>query len=205
MLEHGNLSWRYHSQRSEYIRRVKDYIEPDAWPNFEDFIADNSDFAEKFELHDKNVTVAEDRATTFYRRLLAAPIFNKEVNEAFHTYEAKIVSTQPLVQSIGSIKDHLPKFVAENLINNARELPAHYTIHNFWKNFSNEFQKYISEFEGYKGRQSFRQIEEAKHALKEVCSNLLRDLELRRQTLCREFDVPAAPMPAPRSTSEYMY
>ena len=160
---------------------------------------------EKIELHDRGVGSAEERATAFYEMLLAAPIFNKEVNEAFGKYETTIRGTHPLSQSIESIKEQLPKLVAENLINNARELPPHYTIHSFWKSFASDFQKYLSEFEGYKGRQSFRELEHATAALIESSSRLLRDFESRRQTLCREFDIPAAqPISTPTSV-EYMF
>ena len=173
-------------------------------PNLEDFLSENPDFVQKIELHDRSIGSAEERATAFYAMLLAAPIFNKDVNEAFGKYETNIMGNQPLAQSIESIKEQLPKFVAENLINNARELPAHYTIHSFWKRFVSEFQKYLLEFEGYKGRQSFRELEQATAALVESSSNLLRDLESRRQTLCREFDIPAAPPVSVPTSAEYM-
>jgi hypothetical protein len=195
LLQERNLSWRYHSQRFEYIRLVREYIEPDAMPNLEDFLADNPAFDQKFESHDRNVATAEMRATAFYKMLIAAPIFDKDVNKAFQKYESTITPIQHDAPSLESIKAHLPKFVAENLINNAHELPAHYTIHSFWKTFADDFQKYLSEFEDYKGRESFRKVAQAADALKETSLNLLRDLESQRLTLCREFDVPAARPP----------
>src|SRR5258708_8226836 len=198
LLQQRNLSWRYHSQRFEYILPVREYIGPNVMPNLEDFTADNPAFDHKFELHNQRVAAAEELATAFYEMLIAAPIFNQKVNEAFKKYEPKVTSTQNYA-SIESIKEHLPKFVAENLINNAHELPAHYTIHSFWKTFANDFQRYISEFEGFKGRQSFIKLNQAADALKETSSSLLHDLEAHRQILCREFDVPAAQPPTVRN------
>jgi hypothetical protein len=202
LLQQRNLSWRYHSQRLEYIRPVRDYIEPTAMPNLEDFLADNSAFEEKFGLHDRNVANAEQRATNFYKILSTAAIFNKEVDEAFKRYESNISSAGLFIPSLESIREQLPKFVAENLINNISELPAHYTIHRFWKDFAGSFQKYLSEFDVYKERQSFRELNQAIDALKEVSSTLLNDLQSLRHSLCREFDIPAAPLVPVRSSAE---
>lgn len=192
-LQERNLTWRYHSQRLEYIRPVQEYIEPEMLPNLEDFLEENPAFVQKFEAHDKSVKDAESRAMAFYKIVMNAAIFHKNVTEALQKYESKAASTQPYAPSIESIKEHLPQFVAENLINNARELPAHYTIHSFWKNFGDEFREFILKFEGYKERKSFHDVEQAADALKEISSNLLNDLKSQRQTLCREFDIPAAP------------
>jgi hypothetical protein len=204
-LENRNLSWRYHSQRFEYIRPVREYIEPDVMPNHEDFLTDNSAFVQKFDSHDRNVETAEERAAAFYKMLLAAEIFKKDVNEKFQKYESKIVSAQPNAPSLESIKEHLPKFVAENLINNAQELPAHYTIHSFWKAFANDFQKYLSEFDAYKGRKLFLELTRAADVLKETSLNLLHDLESQRHTFCREFDVPAAQPATVRHSADYVF
>jgi hypothetical protein len=137
--------------------------------------------------------------------LLAAKIFNNDVDKAFQQYASISDAANPSAPSIESIREHLPKFVAENLINNTSELPSHYTIHAFWKEFGHKFREKVSEFEAYKERQSFLALKNAGDALKQVSSNLLTDLQSQRQTLCREFDVPAARPVATPSSMENMF
>ena len=55
---------------------------------------------------------------------------------------------------------------------------------------------YKNEFEPYHERPSFQAVKKATDALKEVSGKLLLDLENHRQSLCRTYDIPAAPISA---------
>jgi len=163
-------------------------------PNFEDFLAENGTFLRKFDEHDRALAASEGQATALYGKLIADSVFQGHVAQDFQKYQSEIVSSQPQL-SIEHSKEHLAKYVAENLINNTRELPNHYTLHSFWKSYGNDFQHYLAEFDRHTRGKSFHELQQATNSLRDVSSNLLRELESQRLSLCREFDVPAAPPP----------
>jgi hypothetical protein len=189
LLGKGDLTWRCYSKRFEHIRPIREYIDPHYRPNFEDFLADNSEFAAKFENHDSTVSAAEEQARRFYEIIVASPIFIEQVKRNAQEYKSKVDPSNPYMPSLEPMGDDLPKYVAENLINSVGTLPQHYTIHRFWELFGQELR---SEFEPYKGRQSFRALEEAVGKLRTASIALQADLERYRLHLCREFDLPAA-------------
>jgi len=80
------------------------------------------------------------------------------------------------------------------LINRASTLPRHYTLHKFWADFAGEFQHFIAELEPYKHRPSFLVLEEAAQELDRVARQLSPELEDYRLSLCRAYDIPAAPV-----------
>lgn len=85
MLEKGNLSWRWYSQKLEYIRPVTEYIDYAHQPNYEDFVGDglNPGFVHDFGLHDKTVNRVESKAVAFYERLMQSNIFHRQVKVAY--------------------------------------------------------------------------------------------------------------------------
>ena len=58
---------------------------------------------------------------------------------------------------------------------------------------------YKKDFEPYRDGPSFQAVKKATDALKEVSSKLLPELESHRQSLCRTYDIPAAPIPTDKS------
>ncbi len=194
-LNQGNLTWRYYSRRCEYIRPVQEYVQNGHWPNYEDFLADNPSFTRKFSVHDEAVGEAELLAGRFYDTLLQSPLFRTEVDNYLKEYEAAVNPTEPSLYTLEHMKEELPKYVAEYLINEVKALPPHYTTHKFWEKYSASFwQKYSLEFEPYKGRQSFRLLLSLKRRLAEISAKTKPRLEGHRLFLCRKFDVPAAPI-----------
>jgi hypothetical protein len=57
LLRSGNLSWRVHSRRCEYIRPISVLIDWDQQPNLEDFIAEHPTFGSRFGKHDSALSV----------------------------------------------------------------------------------------------------------------------------------------------------
>ncbi len=226
LLEEGNLTWRCDRRRCEYIRPITEYIEPAYWPNYDDFLADNGDFKDKFEKHDSAVSSVEINANEFCDILLGTPIFLEQVNKSLQDYESRVNTHQPQYQSLIYMKEDLPKYVAEYLINRIKFLPHHYTMHKFWNDYAQKFE--LSNFdikpsgkrplrrinmevsgnfkldsESYKRRQSFLSLEQGAESLKQISSGLRRDLEDHRLMLCRKFDIPAAPpLPARNFTED---
>jgi hypothetical protein len=73
-------------------------------------------------------------------------------------------------------------------------LPGHYTLSPFWAAYAGKFEDYFL---------SFRKSPAAKAAqeLMTTSEQLSRDLEALRLALCREYDIPAAPIEPPRGAS----
>jgi hypothetical protein len=198
LLEKGNISWRCHSRRSEYIRPIQDYIEAHYLPNFEDFLAENPEFAGKFEEHDNALCGTEEQAGKSHDFLVASSLLSGEVGQALKEYESTIDPSSPHTPSLDSMKNALPRYVAENLINNIDTMPPHYTMHAFWARFGRTF-------DGYKQRASFQELNTAMQSLKQTSAKLRQDLEAYRLRFCREFDLPAAQPIAPQSTGQDIF
>lgn len=205
LLGKGDLTWRSHSKRFEHIRPVRQYIDAHYLPNFEDFLADNPEFAGRFETHDNGVSAAEEQARRFYEIITASPIFIEQVKRTAQEYESKVDPSSPYTPSLQPMADDLPKYVAENLINTAGALPQHYTIHKFWELYGQEFRSHISDFETYKDRQSFKALEQAVRKLSTVSTALRGDLEKYRLHLCRKFDLPAAQPVVPQGPANDVF
>lgn len=195
LLDKGNLSWRFHSKKCEYILPICDYTEVTQRPNFEDFVANplNPGFQERFEEHDRTLAAVELIATQFADRLIQSNQFQKQVKDALERYESDTLANRQF-PDLASMPGSLPRAVAENLVNRIEVLPHHYMTHEFW-------EKYKNDFEPYQGRQSFHSVQQAAGTLKDVSSKLLRDLENHRQLLCGAYDIPAAPILIDKSHS----
>lgn len=196
-LERGNISWRWYSRRCQYIRVVRDYVEPHYYPNFDDFLVENEEFTKRFDSHDNALHKTEDQAGKFYNLLLAAKVFKEQVNQALQELESTDDLSQSSAPNLDSLRKDLPQYIAEYIINNVDSLPPHHTTSGFWKRFGQRFLKEMAEFEGPEQRKAFVVLSQAKRDLRESSQSLLHDLEDYRTRLCREFDLPAAqPLPA---------
>ncbi|HWZ43153.1 MAG TPA: hypothetical protein VNW97_06735 [Candidatus Saccharimonadales bacterium] len=203
LLEKANISWRCHTRRSEYIRPIQEYIEAHYSPNLEDFLAENAEFVGKFEEHDNALRETEEQASKFYDILVGSSLFTGAVGEMLTEYESAIGPSHPYIPntpSLGSMKNDLPRYVAENLINNIATMPTHYTIHAFWERFGQVLRSRMPEFAGYKQRPSFQGLHTVMENLKQTSASLRKGLEEDRLRLCREFDLPAAQPMAPQTT-----
>src|SRR5947209_7110042 len=129
----GNISWRWYSRRCEYIRFVRDYIEPHNSPNFDDFLVENEEFVKGFDRHDTGLRTTEDRAAKFYDLLLSAVIFKEQVDQALQEFESAGDLAQSSAPNLDSLRKDLSQYLAEYIINNIDGLPAHYTTSAFWK------------------------------------------------------------------------
>jgi hypothetical protein len=196
LLSKGNLSWRFHSRKCEYIRPICDYIDISQRPNYEDFLADplNPAFQEKFEAHDRALTEVEASASRFSRGLIQADLFVEKMQESLKDYESFARGNPPCWYD-ESMRESFPRAVAELVVNRIDALPEHYGTAKFWGKYRDKFDLSGQEFEPYGQRQSFQALVQARDALQNLADKLLQDLNTHRQLLCRAYDIPAAPIP----------
>lgn len=202
LLAKGNLSWRYHSRRCEYLRPISEYIDNSQRPNYEDFLADeqNAGFKGRFDEHDDALRVVEESASRFFDGLMQSQMFLKQVKDSLAQYEST-VSVQSQIPSLDSMRENLPNYVAEYVINRAVVLPNHYLMHKFWEDYKSKFENSSYEFDLYMARESFKKLEQAALRLKDLSAELLRTLESHRYLLCSTYDIPAAPIAVNKSHS----
>ncbi len=195
-LARGNLTWQGDTKRCQYIRPIREYFQNSQWPNYEDFIKDplNAGFREKFEEHDQKLSTVESSAAEFADGLLHSDLFQKQVKDFLEQYHSTAGSNPLYPYLDDSPEGSLPRAVAALLVNRIEALPHHYGTHKFWEMYKNEF-------EPYRERPSFQAVKNAAGALKDVSSRLLLELENHRQSLCRTYDIPAAPIPTDMSRS----
>ncbi len=193
LLKKGNLSWRFRSRCCEYLRPISAYFPYSQLPNYEDFVADelNPGFKTQFDKHDGALARVENSASRFFDDLMRASPFLEQVKRTLKEYESK-QRDNPLSPSLDSMKDYLAEYIAECLVNRAQTLPYHYMPHKFW-------ERYGSEFEVYKEAKSFQKLKRDALSLEGISERLLPELESHRQTLCRKYDIPAAPVHAKNS------
>jgi hypothetical protein len=194
LLRTGNLSWRLHTKRCEYIRPIEDLIDPAHLPILEDFLAEDPTFRERFREHDVALATLGEAATESFQKLVQAPIFQGRVDQLLREYETSRQTGNPNRPDLLDIATKVPEYVAENLINNAGSLPRHHTMHAFWENFGPQFTT-------FKDRGTFKATEMASRNLLQTSEKLRLDLESLRLSLCREYDIPAAPIEPPRVAS----
>jgi hypothetical protein len=202
LLSKGNISWRFYSRKCEYIHPIRDYVSINQRPNYEDFVSDplNPGFREKFEGHDRALAEVESSASRFSDGLIHSDLFVKQMEETLEEYES-IARTNPMYPYIESMRESLPRGVAELLVNRVDILPDHYMTHKFWEEYRDKFDLSAQEFEPYGQRQSFQALVQARVALKDAADKLLYNLSNHRQLLCRTYDIPAAPILVDRSAS----
>ncbi len=194
LLGRGDLTWRACSHRCEYMRPIQQYLDESQLPNLEDFLCDplNPQFKAEFKRHDLALSAVEGKAARFFTGLMNSELFRKEVGDFFREYAEK--SSASAGRGIADMtNEELAKYVVEYLINNTGDLPAHYLTHGFWKEYRPRFPHLAEEFDPYKERQSFQDLQLAVVELKAISGSLSDRLEEHRRDLCARFDIPAAP------------
>lgn len=187
LLEKGNLTWRSNTHRCEYIRNIQEYVDSRQWPNYKDFLIENSDSSKDFGAHDTKLEEVNSEAGKLYDWLLSWDEFSKGVSVSVERYE-RHRSAEPAWPSYNLVRKELKQVAAENLVNNIQSLPGHYTYSFFWNFVS-------SEQLGLRRHSQFNPLFETQVELKKTSSILKATLEDLRLFLSRKYDVPAAPVP----------
>lgn len=195
LLRSGNLSWRVHSRRCEYIRPIAELIDSNQQPNLEDFLAEHPTFTDRFTQHDSALAGLEQATTESVQLLLNAPNFQEQVRKSLENYEA-MLPFNPTHPDLRDLPGKIAEYIAEFIANNSRSLPRHYTLYAFWKEYAEGFQHYSAGFVETKHHNVRGKAQE----LLAISEQLRVDLEALRLTLVREYDIPAAPIEPPRIT-----
>ncbi len=199
LLQHGNITWRYHNRQCEYVRPIRHYVEGNYRPIYDDFLADNPPFKKKFASHDQAVSRVEDAAGRYVESLVTDREFQALVTRSLEAYESHLDPSQPNRPSLQDTKRHLPSDLAEYLVNRVESLPLHYTTHSFWEDFRTRFQDF--ERRHAAGAVLPRVVKQ----LMSLSGRLAGDLENHRLRLCRKYDIPAAPVPPAQSIFEHTF
>jgi hypothetical protein len=194
LLRSGNLSWRVHSRRCEYIRPISVLIDWDQQPNLEDFIAEHPTFGSRFGQHDSALSGVEQAATEYAQGLLKARSFQEQVGKCLADYEARL-PFNPAYPDLLNRRDKIPEEIAEFLADDSRSLPRHYAMYSFWKEYAETFQE---DFGGFT-ETAHDNVKAKAQELSGIAGQLSVDLEALRLTLVREYDIPAAPIEPPRA------
>ncbi|MGO9126616.1 MAG: hypothetical protein ACLP6G_17240 [Terriglobales bacterium] len=187
LLKAGNLSWRPRIKGCEYILPIRRYVAGGYSPIYQDFLADNRSFEKKFAGHDSALANAEETAGKIFEKLVSNPDFLSEVKKAIQRYESSVDQTQPQRPSFQRFENQIPTDVAEYLINKVDSLPMHYLTYLFWQENGRNFRA----FDPWQGNTA---LPRASTQLANLSRELTNDLESHRLSLCREYDVPAAPI-----------
>ncbi|MFI5097021.1 MAG: hypothetical protein ACHQT6_03515 [Candidatus Acidiferrales bacterium] len=189
LLEKGNLTWRSNTNRCEYIRTIQEYVDSRQWPNYEDFLYENENaiFLKTFSVHDDDLKKVNSEAENLYKWLLSWDEFSRGVSVSLDRYEQQRAA-QPGWPSFYPVRKELDQMVAENLINNIKSMPTHYTYSFFWNFIASEHLQ-------VRHHSQFSSLFEAQAELREISSALKGGLEDHRLNLSRKYDVPAAPVP----------
>ena len=196
LLRSGNLSWRVHSRRCEYIRPITELLDPNQQPNLEDFLAEHPTFSDRFSQHDSALAAVEKATTESVQALLRVPKFQEQVQHCLANYEA-LLPHNPTYPDLLEVRGKIAEYVAEFIANNTRSLPRHYTLYAFWKEYAEGFQVYSAGFDETKDLNVRGKAQE----LLSISEQLRADLEALRLALVREYDIPAAPIVATHTAS----
>src|ERR1700691_1196430 len=116
LLGKHNISWRYFSKQCECIRPIRQYIEGNYRPNYDDFLAENPKFERKFEEHDRAVSKIEDAAGKFAAALLHNQKFTFAVDKALADYTQQLAcprsASEPRPASLEGMRPGLPETIA---------------------------------------------------------------------------------------------
>jgi len=193
VLNRTNLTWRGGPRRFEVLRQVREYVDSSQWPNYEDFVADNPTFGKgHFKRHDDALVEMEGLALKYFESLLRHHFFKRVLAATLEKHE-----TANPRQSLNYMKDELAEYVAECIVNDVRSLPSHYTTHEYWNQYSNEFSS-------LRQGPELESLRSSAVKLARVSLSLKGTLEKLRLELCRTYDVPAAPLPAQNGSTRVL-
>ncbi|MBI3605331.1 MAG: hypothetical protein HY202_04815 [Nitrospirae bacterium] len=183
-LEDKNWTYRYTTNNLEFIFPLEQYLGSAFLPNFEDFLKAHPRIEQRRKKHEDLRAALSEHCRLVFNHLIDLQDFENKVNSSLKRYEHESQQEYPG----GAVpRGDFKKLVAQYVLNQIKELPEHYTTSKFWSSFGREFL----EFRAYTG---FGELETSGDRLKEEDDSLVSALEKLRFRLCKEYDVPAAPV-----------
>jgi hypothetical protein len=183
LLRRGNTSWRFYNRQLEYIRPLSAYLTRQAQHILRDLLNARPAVTERLQRHDDLRSHLEAMATAAAQEILTETDLRTRVEDARKRYLLNYPNDVPT----GAYpSERHAELVAERLINDVKDLPAHYSDEVFWKEHGTEFFSVMS-------TPACQELMKSRQALLSYDEGLVKWLADYSFSLCQEFDIPAAP------------
>ncbi len=181
LLATENITWRYHTQRMEFMLPTREHIQPSARPNYDDLLRGYADVKPQMEQRNLKLEVLSRVAVGCWEHLtkydLLKPIVEgllRQWKEEGNPYPGGAVP-----------EEEFWLLIAEHVMNNAQELPYHYTNRAFWSRFRQNLL-------AWRIADPFSKLEKSVADLVKSNETLVDRLDRARSSLCEEYNIPAA-------------
>jgi len=182
LLAAKNITWRYQTRKMEFILSTRDHIAPSARPNYDDLMRGYVDVKPQVEQRDLSLGLLSQAALECWEHLtkynLLRPAVEgqlKQWKEEGNPYPGGAVPEEEFLL-----------LIAEHVMNDAEELPYHYTNRAFWSRFKRHLL-------AFRRGGPFPKLDKSIDELMKRNQVLLDELDRARSSLCEEYNIPAAP------------
>lgn len=182
LLASKNITWRYHTQRIEFILPTREHIQPSARPNYDDFLRGYAEVKPQMQERDLKQLVLSRAAVGCWEHLTKYDFLKPTVE--LHLKQWKQEGNPYPGGAVPEEEFWL--LMAEHVMNNAQELPHHYTNRAFWSRFRQQLL-------AWRMGDQFSRLEESIADLVKSNEMLVDRLDRARSSLCEEYNIPAAP------------
>lgn len=178
-LKEKNWTWRYETKNLEFILPLEGYIDSASLPNFEGFLKAYPEVERKRKKHEEFRVALSENCRIAFDYLIELKTFQDKVSSSCSTYGEYPGGTV-------SERD-FAKLIAQYIVNHIKDLPGYYTTSKFWARYEHEFSQ-------FRTGKEFEKLESAGKQLENNDEKLLARLKDLRSTLCKQYDVPDAPI-----------
>jgi hypothetical protein len=190
LLEQRNWTWRFRADSLELIRMITQYLNQQTKDNLELFIELYPEQKTWFTDHDKGV----ESLIAACKKCHAAVKASKRFRRVFERATTPESLVELGVAEISGIFGAYPKeshldVLAEQVVNNAGDLPVYYPISRLWNTYGTEFLNVLAEPDV---RESYATAVKAGDHLKGNTSALMKSLRERRLEMSLEYGEPFA-------------
>jgi hypothetical protein len=182
LLASKNITWRYHTQRMEFIVPTREHIQSSARPNYDDFLRGYAEVKPQMQQRDLKQQVLSRAAIGCWEYLTKYDLLKPTVE--LHLKQWKEEGNPYPGGAVPEKEFWL--LMAEHVMNNAQELPHHYTNRAFWSRFRQQLL-------AWRMADEFSKLEESVADLVKSNELLVDGLDRARSSLCEEYNIPAAP------------
>ncbi len=187
LLRAGNWTYRFHRRSLEYIGPLADHMPNGGRENLDQFLSFFPDVTAIVDEHDNGVAALREACDTLHTAILRDPQFDAIFNEI--RSEAPMTLGSDIQSHFGAYQEEKDwrGLLAEDMVNNARELPPHYANARLWNHYRDRLTAILEDPVLTQLRDRTRYAGEKLLQSAEALSSRLRDT---RSELSLEFDVP---------------
>lgn len=182
LLASKNITWRYHTQRMEFILPTREHIQHSARPNYDDLLRGYADVKPPMHQRDLKQQVLSEAAAGCWEYLTKYDLLKPAVEGYLRQWKEE---GNPYPG--GAVpEEEFWLLIAEHVMNNAQELPYHYTNRAFWSRFNQGLL-------AFRSGDPFPKLDKSIADLMRSNETLVDGLDRARSSLCEEYNIPAAP------------